>query len=48
MKKTVRILTYFIAAMMILAAWSGAATADDLTKESRVGYYLDTVITLTA
>ena len=48
MKKTVRILTYIVAAMMILAAWGGAATADDLTKESRVGYYLDTVITLTA
>ena len=48
MKKTVRILTYIVAAMMILAAWGGAATADDLTKEARVGYYLDTVITLTA
>lgn len=32
MKKTVRILTYIVAAMMILAAWGGAATADDLKK----------------
>ena len=52
MKKTVRMLSIIIAVLLILTSTGSFraehAAADDIPKESRVGYYLDTVITLTA
>ena len=51
MKRTARILTILTAMILALTGMvmrAGHAAADELPKESRVGYYLDTVITLTA
>ena len=52
MRKTTRFFTIFMATLVLLAAVFGpgalAEQTGDLPKETRVGFYLDTVITLTA